>query len=446
MVKPVGALCNLDCTYCYYLPTKDVWDGHEKRMSLKTLESVFASLLPNFDQHVMVVWQGGEPTLAGLPFFRRALEFQEKHRRPDQTIANSLQTNCTLLDDEWCTFLRENQFLVGASIDGPPELHDHYRVTNRGDGSSDKVRAGIDRLKANNVEFNLLCVLNDRNVHHPDEIWKYLVSLGTPWLQFIPAIEWEKDPDRPGRNKLAEYSPSPADYGTFLCRVFDRWFDRHRHKISVRIFDAVLNKLVLDTMPFCILDGSCHNQLTVEHDGSVFGCDHFIERRWQLAQIGDRSWANDINLDGTQGVGLTVHGTGMAKRAEHAGRDIDSADDFAARFVTDEDPGIDDQWLARVDEGRLGSFSVRKQHLPGKCVSCRYKPLCHGGCPKHREQGGEIPEPTVLCESYMMFYKHALPRLNWLAEFLRRNERPPEPGERPARPSRVRARSVVRRR
>ena len=442
MIKPVGALCNLDCTYCYYLPTKEVFGGRERRMSLSTLESVFAGLLPHFDDTVNVVWQGGEPTLAGLEFFRKGIEYVQRHARPGQQVAFALQTNCTLLDDDWCRYLRQYKYLVGASVDGPPEMHDHYRLTNRGAGSSGKVLRGINRLREHGVEYNLLCVLNDRNVHYPDEVWKYLMTLGTPWLQFIPAIEWERDPSRPGRNVLAPYSPDPVAYGRFLCSVFDRWFERHRDRVSVRIFDAILHKLVLDVTPFCILDGSCHNQLTVEHDGSVFGCDHFIERRWQLADLGDPDWTNDTDIGGDRHVGLTFHGSGMSKRETHDGRHIDdashvaSADRTGDRIGDGAGDGAGDggrpeaDWLRRVDERRLGSFAERKQRLPASCVSCAYKPYCHGGCPKHRELGGDVPEATVLCEAYQMFFKHAMPRMNWLASFLKRGEQPPPPRRR----------------
>lgn len=468
MIKPVGALCNLDCHYCYYLPTKTIYDGHQHRMSLDTLESIYASVLPRFHDDVTIAWQGGEPTLAGLPFFRRALEYQKKYARPSQRIHHALQTNGTLLDDEWCKFLHDNEFLIGLSVDGPPRFHDHYRLTNRGTGSSDHVLRGMRLLQKHAVEYNILCVLNDINVHHPDEVMGYLLNLGSRWLQFIPAIEWEKHPTEQGHNVLAAYSPQPADYGKFLCRAFDLWFEKYRKRVSVRIFDAVLNKLVLGQMPFCILDGACHNQLTIEHDGAVFGCDHFVERRWQLAQIGESDWRNNIGVDGSVATGLTIHGDGYQKLDSHDGRDIDGTADFDRKYAPQDAesepqeseprgvsprsmeeqiqtklaPGAagadshalslppsagDAGWYDRIDEPRLGSFAVRKQDLPAKCKACQWKPYCHGGCPKHREHGGDVPEPTILCESYMMFYEHAMPRLNWLAGFLRQNRQPPDP-------------------
>lgn len=432
MIKPVGALCNLDCTYCYYLPTKAVYNGHEHRMSLGTLEEIFASILPRFDQEVTIAWQGGEPTLAGLEFFRHAVSFHRQYKKPGQRIHHALQTNGTLLDDQWCSFLREEKFLVGLSVDGPPHFHDHYRLTNRGTGSSDMVMRGHELLRKHNVDYNILCVLNQRNVGHADEILNYLLNLGGRWVQFIPAIEWVKSPNDPAQNILAPYSPEPIAYGKFLCRVFDLWFDKYRGRVSVRIFDAILNKMVLGTMPFCILDGSCHNQLTIEHDGTVFGCDHFIERRWQLAKIGDPGWHNPLQVNGTQNIGLTIHGHGYPANAAHGGLDIDDESDLDRRYQDPQDQlrseDLDDTWFDRVDQQRLGMFARRKQHLPDKCLKCQWKTYCHGGCPKHRSQGGEVPEPTILCDAYMMFYEHAMPRLEWLADFLRRGHQPPPPG------------------
>ena len=429
MIKPVGALCNLDCHYCYYLPTKTVYDGHQHRMTLQTLEEVFGGILPEFADDVTIAWQGGEPTLAGLDFFKKALEFQEQYVRPGQRVHHALQTNGTLLDDEWCSFLREHDFLIGLSIDGPPRFHDRYRVTNQNEPSCDKVLRGMKLLQKHAVEYNILCVLNDVNVHYPDEILRYLLNLGSRWIQFIPAIEWEPDSQSNG-NSLAPYSPAPAAYGKFLCRVFDMWFETYRKRVSVRLFDAVLNKLVLGEMPFCILDGACHRQMTIEHDGAVFGCDHFVERRWQLAQIGRPQWKNGIRLDGAEGVGLTIHGDGYEKSATHAGRQIETDVDVPleiSQCESGKQTPLDTHWLGRTDTARLGEFAQRKQFLPEKCVQCRWKPYCHGGCPKHRPQGGEVPEPTVLCEAYIMFYEHAMPRLEWLAGFLRQNQQPPDP-------------------
>ncbi|MEX1017435.1 MAG: radical SAM protein [Phycisphaeraceae bacterium] len=413
MIKPVGPACNLACHYCYYLPVQDqVYAGHVKRMSATTLESLFAGLLPRFGPDVTIAWQGGEPTMAGLPFFERAIALQQQYARPGQRIANALQTNATLLDKAWCGFLPKHDFLVGVSLDGPPRLHDHYRRDAHGKPSSDAVLRGMALLKRHQVEFNVLCVLNDVNVQHPDEVFGYLLNRGARWVQFIPAVEWRQ---HHGQTRPARFTPSGRAYGRFLCRVFDQWFDKHRHRISVRLFDAVLNKLVLNVMPVCILDGSCHHQLTVEHDGAVFGCDHFVEPRWQLARIGEPGWTNHLPANQAGGdVALTVEGRAPGTQASLREADTTVSTD-------------DTTWLNRVDSPRLRTFADRKQHLPARCRSCPWLTLCYGGCPKHRPHRGDVAEPSMLCEGYRLFYAHALPRLQWLAAHLQRGVTPPPP-------------------
>ena len=372
MIKPVGAMCNLRCTYCYYLPTLDQWGGHERRMSLETLEHLFAGYLPSAGPRVTIAWQGGEPTLAGLDFFRQALEIQKRYTRPGQQVDNAIQTNGTLLDNLWGRFLQDNRILVGLSLDGPGHFHDHYRQTRDRRGSSGRVLDALKLLRDHQIEFNVLCVLNDRNVYQPDELLGYFLNLGIHWLQFIPAIEWIQDPAG-GQPRLAPFSPDGKAYGRFLCRLFDRWFERYRHQLSIRIFDDVLVKLVRDQDSFCILAKACHSQLTVEHDGSVFGCDHFVEPRWQLGRIEN------------------------------------------------------DHWLDEIAAGRLETFARRKPHLPAKCQQCQWRPFCHGGCPKHRLHRGQTPEPTTLCAGYQMFFHHAMGRLQWMADYLKRGEHPPPP-------------------
>jgi radical SAM protein with 4Fe4S-binding SPASM domain len=183
-------------------------------------------------------------------------------------------------------------------------------------------------------------------------------------------------------------------------------------------------------MPLCILDGGCSGQMTIEHNGDVYGCDHFVERRWQLAQVGRPEWRNAIELDGSERIGLTIHGTGYAPNAAHEGLDIHTADDLAARYggggrATDDD-ALDTEWFQRADTRRLAHFSARKQgNLPEKCQACDYRHLCHGGCPEHRPHGGDRNEASVLCPGYIHFYSHALERLEWLAGYLRGNQQPP---------------------
>lgn len=364
MIKPVGGVCNLRCDYCYYLPTLDLYGGHERRMSSDTLRAVFAGWLPQAADQIVIAWQGGEPTLAGLDFFREALRLQEEHRRPNQRILNTLQTNATLLDDEWCAFLHEHGFLVGVSIDGGKQMHDAYRVDAQGGPTFAAVRQGLKLLRRHRVEHNLLCVLTDRNVQHPRAVWQALVALDVPWLQFIPAIEWEA---QDGGFRLASFAPPPRDYGRFLCEVFDLWFENSRDTISVRDFDAWVQALATGESSLCHYAPSCHQQLTLEHNGDVYGCDHYVEPQWRLGRIDPQA------------------------------------------------PG----WLAGLDTQRFGAFAVMKSDLPASCRSCDYRHLCHGGCPKHRPNRGRVAEPSVLCESYLMFFEHAALRLEWLAAHVR---------------------------
>lgn len=424
MIKPVGALCNLDCHYCYYLPTTALYGHREHRMKLDTLEATFASILPRFADEVTIAWQGGEPTLAGLPFFKKMIEFQEKYRRPGQHISHCLQTNATLLNDDWCQFFRKNNFLIGVSLDGPARFHDHYRLTRKQTGSADAVLDGLRLLQKHRVEHNLLTVLNDRNVKCPEEIYGYLYNIGCRYMQFIPAIEWRETED--GQFELQPFSPTGEAYGEFLCRVFDTWFEKHRHEVSVRIFDVVMNRLVMGQSPLCIMDASCHGQLTIEHDGAVFGCDHFVTRRWQLGQIGDPLWTNDINVNMTRHIGL-----------DFADRNVDdqvmsslNASSSATQQTQAElgEKQIDADWFDRIDGRRLGVFAARKQNLPPKCMQCQWKPFCYGGCPKHRPSRGEFAETSTLCAGYERFFEHSMPRFQWLAGYLMRGQQPPSPG------------------
>lgn len=378
MIKPVGAMCNLRCSYCYYMPTMAHFGGHEHRMTESVLEQLFAQTIPRFGPQTTIAWQGGEPTLAGLSFFKTALKLQRKYARPGQTIHNALQTNGTLLTPEWCTFLHDEKFLVGISVDGPDRMHDHYRVDPQYHGSSSKVHQGLALLKQHQVEHNVLCVINDRNVKQPVELLGYFAKRGIRWLQFIPAVEWQT-PGIDAQPTPANFTPTGTEYGRFLCQLFDHWFDRYRHQISIRLFDAVIEKLVLNQMGICILSESCHGQITIEHDGSVFGCDHFVEPRWQLGQVGSPGWFDQLN------------------------------------------------WR------KLNQFAARKQNLPQACDVCQWREFCNGGCLKHRPHRGDVTQPSMLCEGYKMFYEHTMDRFVWLASYLKRGTQPPLPKVNPGR-------------
>ncbi len=376
MIKPVGAACNLRCTYCYYLDTPDKVGCAPTRMSLATLEAIFAGYLPDAGPEVQIAWQGGEPTLAGLDFFKQAIYLQQKYARPGQTIAHAFQTNGTLLDDAWCEFLAEYNFLIGISIDGPPAWHDQYRVdsTRNAEGTHHLVERGLRRLRQHRVEHNVLTVLNDRNVQEPDALYSYLLRLGEKWMQFIPCVEWETDPVT-GEPTLAPYSPDGEAYGKFLCKVFDRWFARDRGTVSIRIFDSILQTLVRGRAAECTFAGACHNQLTIEGNGDVYGCDHYVEDGYRLGSV--------------------LEGNG--------------------------------RWLDNVDTHALQRFAMRKSRLTDQCLACDHRDLCEGGCPKHRPYRGDRATQNVLCPGYHMLFEHARDKFEWLAGYLRRHEQPPPP-------------------
>jgi uncharacterized protein len=278
-------------------------------------------------------------------------------------------------------------------------LHDGYRVDTAGHKTHAQVLRGLKLLRKHGVEHNILCVLHRENVKHPRHLFEYLVGLGEKWLQFIPAVEWETD-EATGEPRLAPYSPRPDDYGRFLCETFDIWFDKYRDTVSVRDIDTALQRLVTGDAPLCIYNDSCHKQLTIEANGDVFGCDHFVEPRWRIGQV-----SHGGSCGAASPVSLTIHG-----RPKH-----------------DAESDGNNDWLTDVDYDQLGRFAERKLHLPDTCLSCEFFHLCHGGCPKDRPHRGDTPAASILCEGYKMFFSHALLRLQWLAEHLRHGAMPPTP-------------------
>ncbi len=425
MLKPVGAACNLACEYCYYRPGRP-GIPEAGRMGDDILEGFFAGFLTRATGVVTIGWQGGEPTLAGIDFFERALAVQRRFQREGQKIFHALQTNGTLLDDDWGRFLSREKFLVGLSLDGAPDLHDRHRKTPAGAGSSEAARRGLEILRRHRVETNPLCVVSVANVKRPEETLLHLLNLGLNWVQFIPAIEWEVEQEndvgagpcaRPRaqgdhggaplqtenpentntaetapRRKLAPFSPSPSDYADFLKRTFDLWFERFRGRVRIRDVDAWLETLACGTSPSCVFGTSCHDMLTVESDGSIYPCDHAVGPGTLLGRIGEG-----------------------AKRP-------------------------DGEWPDRLDLERLAAFRARKSQHAADCQTCPVFPLCHGGCPKHRAENGPAnvgagsprphgtaPGKTVLCPAYRAFFDHARERLEWIAGYIRRGEIPPPP-------------------
>ena len=287
LAKPFGAFCNLDCEYCFYLPKRALFEGERgtpSRMDDATLEAFTRSYIesqPRGVSEMEFAWQGGEPTLAGLEFFERALELQRRHARVGLAIRNSLQTNGTLLDDAWGTFLAANKFLVGLSLDGPRELHDAYRVDHEGRPSFERVMRGLKVLQRHEVEFNTLTVVHRANQAEPKRVYDFLVESGSTFLQFIPLVE-------PPAETLGhgERSVEPAAYGAFLSRVLDRWLEReHVGRVFVRDIDSLLAATLDAPGATCVTSRYCGRCVAIERSGDVFACDHFVDWGHHLGNV-----------------------------------------------------------------------------------------------------------------------------------------------------------------
>ena len=374
LIKPSGSDCNVDCTYCFYKCRPSEIGQGRQRMSDEVLEKLVKDYMGLRFATSGFAWQGGEPTLMGLDFFQRAVELEKRYGIAGQEVGNSLQTNAILLDNpDWCRFLHENKFLVGVSIDGPKELHDHYRLDLGGHGTWERVMTAIRRMKDTGVEYNTLTLVNRLTADHPDEIFDFLIGLGVRYLQFIPCVEeggQRLTLDRSVKCQaltpdVAEFSVTPKQYGDFLCRLFDRWMAFGPDKLSIRDFDSILTRCVGGRHTICTFDRQCSQYIVVEHTGDVFPCDFFVEPKWRLGNI----------------------------------------------FETPIEQ------LAACAQKK--AFARQKGNLANKCLVCRHLALCRGGCLKDRVSRGEdkMPPPqdnygreSYFCESYRRFFDYALPR------------------------------------
>ncbi len=386
LVKPVGPVCNLDCRYCYYLPKKDLYPGRSQwRMSDRTLECYvrqYVESLPESVRQVTFSWQGGEPTLAGLDFFRRAVELQRRHVGQSRQILNTIQTNGLLLDERWCRFFRENNFLVGLSVDGPPELHDAYRVDKQGRPTFDRVLRALKLLKQYQVDFNALVVVHDKNAGHGARVYRYLRDRGVRFFQFIPLVERRGGSDaagrpggtshggqsRPARKLVTARSVAPEAFGQFLVDVFDVWVRSDVGRVFVQIFEQTLAAWLGQEPSLCIFRPRCGDALVLEHNGDLFSCDHFVDRRHWLGN---------------------VHQVPLAE-------------------------------LARSE--RQQQFGLDKQEtLPAYCRRCEVRFVCNGECPKNRFVQTPDGEPGLnfLCAGYRRFFNFVRPYVEQMVEQLR---------------------------
>lgn len=350
LIKPASALCNLDCEYCFYLdretdPYKDI---AQKRMSFDTLRRMVESYLFYSYPQSTFAFQGGEPTLAGLPFFEKLVAYQKKFGRAGQSVSNALQTNAILLDDAWCQFLRSYRWLVGASIDGTEEMHDRYRRNRGGEGTWRKVMKSIERMAKHRVDFNALCVLSQANVHQPKEVYRFFRSVGIDYLQFIPLAEFAPNGER------HPFAITPQEYGRFLLEVFELWWPE-RKKVRIRYFDNLAEAVAGFVPGNCTMHEICDSYVVVEYNGDVYPCDFFVEPGWKLGNLHTDSW-NKIATS--------------AQRAR---------------------------------------FAYSKKIPHAACAGCEYKALCHGGCPSFRiKRRGNPADLDYFCETYKMVYAAVL--------------------------------------
>jgi len=302
-------------------------------------------------------WQGGEPTLMGVDFFKRAVELQKKYGRAGQHLSNTMQTNGVLLDEKWCRFLHENKFLLGISVDGPKEFHDRYRLDRSGAGTFERVMRGIANCKEYGVEFSALILLNNINVEQPEKLFDFVVENGLMYLQFIPCIETD-----PATGKTADFSITPRQYGDFLCRLFDLWCEHGPEKLNIRDFDSLVTYYVLGSHTICTYSKQCAGFVVIEHNGDAFCCEFFVEPKWRLGSILE---------------------TSLEKLA---------------------------------GDSRKKAFARDKQKLCTQCLVCRYLDICRGGCMKDRVRAGAGAEgPSYFCEAYKHFFDYTTPRFMEIA-------------------------------
>ncbi len=388
MAKPIGPVCNLDCTYCYYLEKEKLYPrGENFRMTPEVLEKYIRSYIAlQNTPEITFAWQGGEPTLLGVNYFRKVVELQKTYS-DGRPVHNALQTNGTKLDPEWCRFFADNKFLIGLSVDGPRRLHDTYRVDKGQKPTFDRVLRALGLLKQHGVEFNTLTVVNASNVKHPLAVYDFLREAGSQFLQFIPLVERlpagnsraggldYAEPPEPGQSDspVTRWSVNPELYGQFLIAIFDQWVRRDVGKIFVQLFDAALGNWSGIGGGLCVFQENCGRALALEHNGDLFSCDHYVYPKYKLGNL--LSDALGDMVDSPQQVAF-----GQAKSAT----------------------------------------------LPKYCRECNVRFACHGECPKHRFLKTPDGEEGLnyLCAAYKAFFHHADPWMKEMTSLLRQRKPP----------------------
>lgn len=387
LTKPIGSMCNLNCTYCYYLDKERFYGTNQSVMSDDILENYIQQYIEANDiPEITFVWHGGEPLMAGLEFYKKVIFFQRKYNTKNAQIVNSLQTNGTLLNDDWCRFFKEHNFLIGISIDGTEDIHSAYRRNNSGGKVFDKVLRGLKLLQNHQVEFNTLSVVSKMSEGRGREVYRFLKQIGAKYMQFLPSVDYVYQNDNYTKRSVispfvgdnvqkyekANWSVSDKGYGQFLIDVFEEWLIADVGSIFVQIFDMTLCAWVGQRPPVCSYQESCGDVLVVEHNGDVYSCDHFVFPEYKLGNI------RTTNIS---------------------------------------------EMLGSSQQLRFGLN--KRNTLSGECLRCRYYFACRGECPKHRH----IPTRDnklkySLCDGVKMFYKHVTPHMNYMKEMLVQQKSP----------------------
>ncbi len=395
LAKPSGSTCNIDCTYCFFLSKEALYPNDKQRMSEATLDAYIRQLLESHrTPQVTVAWQGGEPTLMKLDFFRRAVELVEQYRQPGQVVQHTFQTNGLLLDDDWCAFFKEHAFLVGLSVDGPRELHDTYRVDRKNQGTFDLVMRGLGFLRQHEVDFNILCTVNAANEKHGRTVYRFFRDeLGAKWMQFIPIVEratdatldvanlgWStrKGDKRPlytqDGNVVTNRSVGREQYGRFLIDIFEDWVRRDVGRVYVQLFDVTL-EAYFGRHHLCIHAPTCGYGPAMESNGDVYSCDHFVEPRYRLGNIHEKHLL---------------------------------------------------ELVASPEQRAFGRAKL--DSLTAQCQRCAVRPVCNGGCPKDRfavSRDGE-PGQNYLCPGLELFFTHTRPAMETMARLFQQRRPPAE--------------------
>ena len=383
MLKPAGAHCNLACKYCYYLEKNNLYQNSnhhlmsDEMLEQFTREYIEAQTMPQ----VLFTWHGGEPLMRSIDFYKKALALQKKYAHGKQ-IDNVIQTNGTLLTDEWCEFFAKNHWLVGISIDGPQEYHDHYRVTPAGKPSWEKVMQGISLLKKHRVEWNAMAVVNAYNAEHPLEFYHFFRDNGCQYLQFTPIVERLTEHED-GRTlasladdreiPLADASVTPQQWGNFLCTIFDDWVRHDVGKTFVEVFDCTLANWMGVLPGICAYSKECGHAGVMEHNGDVYSCDHFVFPEYKLGNIREQSLIDML-----------------------------------------------------YGEKQQAFSRLKHTSLPRQCKECDMEFACHGECPKNRFEKDKYGEPGLnyLCQGYYQYYTHVAPYMDFMKRELLA-QRPP---------------------